>query len=153
MGGQYDFTPRPPRSTITRVTGSRSSWSDCSPLAFLAWLHLVKRRSSQCSPRNYWSTQARPPRQGGSFRSGLPCLALRNLAESQPSQSGKKLTARTPLTSISRHFLQRLQPNIGRVTGTPSWKVYNTINTQTLSALFHALLPSLALAASRFAPS
>ncbi|KAG5450382.1 hypothetical protein CSKR_109414 [Clonorchis sinensis] len=68
--GQYDFTPRPPRSTITRSTGSRCSWSDCSPLAFLAWLHLVERRSSQCSPRDHCSTQARPPRQGGSFRSG-----------------------------------------------------------------------------------
>ncbi|KER23922.1 hypothetical protein T265_08288 [Opisthorchis viverrini] len=38
----------------------------------------------------------------------------------------KKLTARTPLTSISRHFLQRLQPSTDGVTGTPSWKAYNT---------------------------
>ncbi|KER27906.1 hypothetical protein T265_05113 [Opisthorchis viverrini] len=62
-GGQYDFTPRPPRRTITRC-----SWSGCSSLAFLAWLHLVERSSSQCSSRGHCSTQARPPRQGGSFR-------------------------------------------------------------------------------------
>ncbi|KER27607.1 LOW QUALITY PROTEIN: hypothetical protein T265_13769 [Opisthorchis viverrini] len=70
MIGRYDFTPRPPRTTITRSTGSRCSWSGCSPLAFLAWLHLVERSSSQCSPRDHCSTEARPPRQGGSFRSG-----------------------------------------------------------------------------------
>ncbi|KER31012.1 hypothetical protein T265_02687 [Opisthorchis viverrini] len=63
-GGQYDFTPRPPRATIARSAESR-----CSPLAFLAWLYLVERSSSQCSPRDHCSTQARPPRQGGSFRS------------------------------------------------------------------------------------
>ncbi|KER24624.1 hypothetical protein T265_07765 [Opisthorchis viverrini] len=51
--GQYDFTPRPPRTTITRSAGSRCSSSGCSPLAFLAWLDLLERSSSQCSPRDH----------------------------------------------------------------------------------------------------
>ncbi|KAG5442180.1 hypothetical protein CSKR_104481 [Clonorchis sinensis] len=64
------FYPKPSCSTITRSAGSCCSWSDCFLLAFLVRLHLVKRSSSQCSPRDHCSTQARPPHQGGSFRSG-----------------------------------------------------------------------------------
>ncbi|KER25430.1 hypothetical protein T265_07111 [Opisthorchis viverrini] len=49
-------------------------------------------------------------------------------------RSGKELTARMPLTSISRHLLQRLQPSTDGVKGTPSWDAYNTNNTQTLQS-------------------
>ncbi|KER33407.1 hypothetical protein T265_00718 [Opisthorchis viverrini] len=71
LPGQYDFTPRPPRTTITRSAGPR-----CSPLAFLAWLDLVERSSSQCSPRDDCSTQTRTPRQGGSFRSSSESIGV-----------------------------------------------------------------------------
>ncbi|KER29181.1 LOW QUALITY PROTEIN: hypothetical protein T265_13420 [Opisthorchis viverrini] len=71
LSGQYDFTPRPHRIMLTRNTESRCSLSDCSPLTFLAWFQLVERLSSQCSPPDHCSTQAQPPRQSGSFQSGL----------------------------------------------------------------------------------
>ncbi|KAG5443897.1 hypothetical protein CSKR_100852 [Clonorchis sinensis] len=67
-------------------------------------------------------------------------------------QSGKKVTARAPLTPISRHFLQCLQPSVGEVTGTLSWKPYDTHSrraTQTLRNFFHALPPSHMLSTSR----
>ncbi|KER30039.1 hypothetical protein T265_13244, partial [Opisthorchis viverrini] len=67
-----------------------------------------------------------------------PCLAFCGAYSSNCSfgQSGKKLTPRAPLTSISRHLLQRLEPSTDGVTETPSWKAYNTNNTQTLRDLF-----------------
>ncbi|KER34241.1 hypothetical protein T265_00093 [Opisthorchis viverrini] len=122
------------------------------------------------------------------------------------AQANWKLTARTPLTSITRHLLPQTGsrgPHPGRyttpttpkifvisfkpfcqvmccpprglrhaeggtenntrlrrwrlpstdgVTGTPSWKVYNTNNTQNLRDLFQAFLPSHVLPTSRFAP-
>ncbi|KER26006.1 hypothetical protein T265_06642 [Opisthorchis viverrini] len=87
-GGVCDFTPRPPRTTITRSAESRSSWSGCSPLAFLAWLHLVERIPSQCSPPDNCSIQARPLRQGGSFRLGISDLTVALLkSRTQPARN------------------------------------------------------------------
>ncbi|KER25795.1 hypothetical protein T265_06826 [Opisthorchis viverrini] len=64
------------------------------------------------------------------------------------TQSGKKMTTRTLLTPISRHFLQSLLPSIHGVRGTPSLKAYNSNKTQTLRYLFHAFLSSHVLSTS-----
>ncbi|KER29553.1 hypothetical protein T265_03851 [Opisthorchis viverrini] len=80
------------------------------------------------------------------------CMAVRYQFLPILRHSGKRLTARTPLISIGRHFLQRLQPSTDGVTGPPSWRAYNTNNTQTLRDLLHAFLLSHLLSTSWFAP-
>ncbi|KER19713.1 LOW QUALITY PROTEIN: hypothetical protein T265_15468 [Opisthorchis viverrini] len=63
-----------------------------------------------------------------SFGAQQPC----HQKEARGLEYRQKVTARMPLTSISLHFLQRLQPNTDGVTVTTPWKAYNTNNTQTL---------------------
>ncbi|KAG5451601.1 hypothetical protein CSKR_110881 [Clonorchis sinensis] len=57
----------------------------------------------------------------------------------------KKLTTRTPLTSISSHILQCLQPATLGITKSPSWKVSKTDSIQTFRNPFHTPQPTQTL--------
>ncbi|KAG5454967.1 hypothetical protein CSKR_105904 [Clonorchis sinensis] len=64
----------------------------------------------------------------------------------------KKLTTRSPLTSVSSHIMQRLQPCAARITRSPSWKASRTDSTQTFRDFSHTLLPGQRLATSLLPP-
>ncbi|KAG5449220.1 hypothetical protein CSKR_107090 [Clonorchis sinensis] len=49
----------------------------------------------------------------------------------------KKLTTRSPLTSVGSHILQCLQPGAVGITRSPSWKASSTDSTQTFPDFFH----------------
>ncbi|KER26554.1 hypothetical protein T265_06198 [Opisthorchis viverrini] len=100
--GQYDFTPRPPRTTITRSAGSRCSRSGCSPLAFLAWLCLVERSSSQSSPRDHCGTQARPPRQARRIIRRQAKMSVHHSEWSRKPRTGTELHDRSARYSTCR---------------------------------------------------
>ncbi|KER22137.1 LOW QUALITY PROTEIN: hypothetical protein T265_14937 [Opisthorchis viverrini] len=64
----------------------------------------------------------------------------------------RKLTTRTPLTSVGSHSLQPLQPGTVRTTRSPPWKASSTDSTQAFCDPLHTPLPSQGLAISLFTP-
>ncbi|KAG5445464.1 hypothetical protein CSKR_103724 [Clonorchis sinensis] len=42
------------RSETITISTSHCCWSDCSPLAFLAWLHIMERSLSTCIKMTCW---------------------------------------------------------------------------------------------------